>query len=62
MCKYGILQGDRTSNVGVVDREYILHKGIQTLGGSGPPAKKVFALPFLPFSVCSFFTSEHFLK
>jgi hypothetical protein len=52
MCKYGILQGDRTSNVGVVDREYILHKGIQTLGGSGPPAKKVFALPFLPFSVC----------
>ncbi|GMY37262.1 DUF707 domain-containing protein [Fagus crenata] len=33
-------QGDRTRNVGVVDREYILHKGIQTLGGSGPPAKK----------------------
>lgn len=34
-------QGDRTRNVGVIDSEYIVHKGIQTLGGSGPPAKKV---------------------
>ncbi|XP_062161586.1 uncharacterized protein LOC133868666 [Alnus glutinosa] len=33
-------QGDRTRNVGVIDSEYIVHKGIQTLGGSGPPAKK----------------------
>ncbi|KAH7545941.1 hypothetical protein FEM48_Zijuj01G0147500 [Ziziphus jujuba var. spinosa] len=28
-------QGDRTKNVGVVDTEYIVHKGIQTLGGGG---------------------------
>ncbi|GAB2301151.1 hypothetical protein Dimus_035184 [Dionaea muscipula] len=27
-------QGDRTKKVGVVDSEYILHQGIQTLGGS----------------------------
>ncbi|KAK7816290.1 hypothetical protein CFP56_044164 [Quercus suber] len=33
-------QGDRTRKVGVVDSEYIVHKGIQTLGGSGLPAKK----------------------
>ncbi|XP_057748723.1 uncharacterized protein LOC130967746 isoform X2 [Arachis stenosperma] len=26
-------QGDRTKNVGVVDSEYVVHKGIQTLGG-----------------------------
>lgn len=32
-------QGDRREKVGVVDREYILHKGIQTLGSS--PSKKV---------------------
>ncbi|XAR59127.1 hypothetical protein NMG60_11014785 [Bertholletia excelsa] len=25
-------QGDRTKNVGVIDKEYIVHKGIQTLG------------------------------
>ncbi|KAF5475622.1 hypothetical protein F2P56_007414 [Juglans regia] len=34
-------QGDRTRNVGIIDSEYIVHKGIQTLGGSGLPAKKV---------------------
>ncbi|CAL1372714.1 unnamed protein product [Linum trigynum] len=28
-------QGDRTKKVGVVDREYVVHKGIQSLGGSG---------------------------
>lgn len=33
-------QGDRTKKVGVVDSEYIFHKGIQTLGGGGPPGKK----------------------
>ncbi|KAF3451542.1 hypothetical protein FNV43_RR07637 [Rhamnella rubrinervis] len=33
-------QGDRTRNVGVVDSEYVVHKGIQTLGGGGTPAKK----------------------
>ncbi|KAK7319627.1 hypothetical protein RJT34_04350 [Clitoria ternatea] len=27
-------QGDRTQNVGVVDSEYVFHKGIPTLGGS----------------------------
>ncbi|GMH05410.1 hypothetical protein Nepgr_007250 [Nepenthes gracilis] len=27
-------QGDRTEKVGVVDSEYIIHQGIQTLGGS----------------------------
>ena len=34
-------QGDRTQKVGVVDREYIVHKGIQSLGGAGSSAKKV---------------------
>ncbi|XP_019418892.1 PREDICTED: uncharacterized protein LOC109329636 isoform X1 [Lupinus angustifolius] len=34
-------QGDRTRNVGVVDREYVVHKGIQTLGGSGHDTTKV---------------------
>ncbi|KAI4312147.1 hypothetical protein MLD38_036990 [Melastoma candidum] len=33
-------QGDRTKNVGVVDSEYIVHQGIQTLGGNGPPGRK----------------------
>ncbi|XP_019418898.1 PREDICTED: uncharacterized protein LOC109329636 isoform X5 [Lupinus angustifolius] len=33
-------QGDRTRNVGVVDREYVVHKGIQTLGGSGHDTTK----------------------
>ncbi|XP_044512450.1 uncharacterized protein LOC123230335 isoform X2 [Mangifera indica] len=32
-------QGDRTKNVGVIDSEYVVHQGIQTLGG-GPPFKK----------------------
>lgn len=32
-------QGDRTKKVGVIDSEYIVHQGIQTLGG--PSAKKV---------------------
>lgn len=27
--------------MGVVDSEYIVHKGIQTLGGGSTPAKKV---------------------
>ena len=31
MCKYGILQGDHTWKAGVVDSEYIFHKGIQTI-------------------------------
>ncbi|XP_068469959.1 uncharacterized protein [Phaseolus vulgaris] len=35
-------QGDRTKNVGVVDREYVVHKGIQTLGGSGDETVKIF--------------------
>ncbi|EEF40904.1 conserved hypothetical protein [Ricinus communis] len=33
-------QGDRTKKVGVIDSEYIVHQGIQTLGGGGPPGKK----------------------
>ena len=36
-----IFQGDRTKNVGVVDSEYVVHKGIQSLGGSGPDTTKV---------------------
>ncbi|GAB2259591.1 hypothetical protein Droror1_Dr00010446 [Drosera rotundifolia] len=36
-------QGDRTQKVGIVDREYILHQGIQTLGGSSQ--KKMPSLP-----------------
>lgn len=42
----GIIQGDRTKKVGVVDSEYIVHKGIQTLGGHGPPGRKVILLSF----------------
>ena len=34
-----IFQGDRTQNVGVVDSEYVVHKAIQTLGGSDDPTK-----------------------
>ncbi|TKY59328.1 hypothetical protein E2542_SST16413 [Spatholobus suberectus] len=33
-------QGDRTQNVGVVDSEYVVHKGIQTLGSSGHDTTK----------------------
>ncbi|KAK2436851.1 lysine ketoglutarate reductase trans-splicing protein [Trifolium repens] len=33
-------QGDRSQNVGVVDREFVVHKAIQTLGGSGHDTKK----------------------
>ncbi|KAL4388693.1 hypothetical protein GQ457_09G002110 [Hibiscus cannabinus] len=33
-------QGDRSKNVGVVDSEYIVHKGIQSLGGSGHPTMR----------------------
>uniref|UniRef100_A0A5B6Z8Q5 Lysine ketoglutarate reductase trans-splicing related 1 n=2 Tax=Davidia involucrata TaxID=16924 RepID=A0A5B6Z8Q5_DAVIN len=29
-------QGDRTKKVGVIDSEYIVHQGIQTLGGQSP--------------------------
>lgn len=32
-------QGDRTKNVGIIDSEYVLHQGIQTLGGQ-PPTRK----------------------
>ncbi|KAL3031616.1 hypothetical protein AAZX31_02G038200 [Glycine max] len=34
-------QGRRTKKVGVVDSEYVFHKGIQTLGGSGHRMTKV---------------------
>ncbi|GLT83010.1 hypothetical protein SLE2022_013230 [Rubroshorea leprosula] len=33
-------QGDRTRNVGVVDSEYVVHQGIQTLGGAGTQTTK----------------------
>ncbi|CAN1165989.1 hypothetical protein LINPERHAP2_LOCUS26479 [Linum perenne] len=33
-------QGDRTKNVGVVDKEYVVHKAIQTLGGSSGNTEK----------------------
>ncbi|PON70994.1 hypothetical protein PanWU01x14_077040 [Parasponia andersonii] len=33
-------QGDRTKNVGVIDSEYIVHKGIQSLGGAGSSGRK----------------------
>ncbi|KAM7254892.1 hypothetical protein ACFE04_020133 [Oxalis oulophora] len=29
-------QGDRTRKVGIIDREYVVHQGIQSLGGGGP--------------------------
>lgn len=35
------MQGDRTKKVGVIDSEYIVHQGIQTLGGRGPHRRKV---------------------
>ncbi|XP_065877744.1 uncharacterized protein [Euphorbia lathyris] len=33
-------QGDRTKKVGVVDMDYVVHQGIQTLGTGTPPRKK----------------------
>ncbi|KAK5826988.1 26S proteasome regulatory subunit rpn-1 [Gossypium arboreum] len=33
-------QGVRSKKVGVIDSEYIVHKGIQSLGGSGYPATR----------------------
>ncbi|KAJ7968487.1 Lysine ketoglutarate reductase trans-splicing-like protein (DUF707) [Quillaja saponaria] len=33
-------QGDRTKNVGVIDTEYVIHKGIQTLGGNRYKTRK----------------------
>ncbi|CAL0334393.1 unnamed protein product [Lupinus luteus] len=36
-----IFQGDRTRNVGIVDHEYVVHKGIQTLGGSDHDTAKI---------------------
>ncbi|XP_022723404.1 uncharacterized protein LOC111280361 isoform X2 [Durio zibethinus] len=33
-------RGDRSKNVGVIDSEYIVHKGIQSLGGSGHPTTR----------------------
>ncbi|XVE51272.1 hypothetical protein DITRI_Ditri02bG0026700 [Diplodiscus trichospermus] len=33
-------QGDRSKKVGVIDSEYIVHKGIQSLGGSGHPTTR----------------------
>ncbi|XP_054802998.1 uncharacterized protein LOC129306415 isoform X2 [Prosopis cineraria] len=33
-------QGDRTKNVGVVDSVFVVHKGIQTLGGDGHDSTK----------------------
>ncbi|GAU48872.1 hypothetical protein TSUD_86060, partial [Trifolium subterraneum] len=33
-------QGERSQNVGVVDREFVVHKAIQTLGGSSRDTKK----------------------
>ena len=59
MCKYGILPGDRTWKVGVVDSEYIFHKGIQTLGGSGPPTKKILLCLFSHFLVDSSLLLKH---
>lgn len=40
------VQGDRTKNVGIIDSEYVVHQGIQTLGGQ-PPTIKVICIPFL---------------
>ncbi|KAH9796800.1 hypothetical protein KPL71_005652 [Citrus sinensis] len=33
-------QGDRTKNVGIIDSEYVVHQGIQTLGGQPPTRKR----------------------
>lgn len=39
VAKCCIIQGDRSKKVGIVDSEYVVHQGIQSLGG--PSAKKV---------------------
>ncbi|CBI18593.3 unnamed protein product, partial [Vitis vinifera] len=49
--KCGILQGDRSKKVGVIDSEFIVHQGIQTLGGGSPSAKKVSKDTFLDETV-----------
>nr|CAN78854.1 hypothetical protein VITISV_018472 [Vitis vinifera] len=44
-------QGDRSKKVGVIDSEFIVHQGIQTLGGGSPSAKKVSKDTFLDETV-----------
>lgn len=44
-------QGDRSKKVGVIDSEFIVHQGIQTLGGGSPSAKKVSKDMFLEETV-----------
>ncbi|KAG4962675.1 hypothetical protein JHK86_039543 [Glycine max] len=38
-CTWLLIQGEHTQNVGVMDSEFVVHKGIQTLGGSDDPTK-----------------------
>ena len=47
------------SDVGVVDSKYIVHKGIQTLGGSELLAKKVMLFLFSHFLVASSLLLKH---
>ena len=55
MDTYVNIQGDRSKKVGVIDSEYIVHKGIQSLGGSGHVTTRttikvlLCLLPFLYF-------------
>ena len=46
-----IFKGDRSKKVGVVDSEFIVHQGIQTLGGAS--AKKVMHFHFTVFILLS---------
>ena len=50
----GMIQGDRTKNIGVIDSEYVVHQGIQTLGG-GPPTRKVIHIAFIPYLLLRYF-------
>ncbi|KAL5986922.1 hypothetical protein ACLOJK_015257 [Asimina triloba] len=33
-CAWHLIQGDRTKKVGIIDSEFVVHQGIQTLQGS----------------------------
>lgn len=44
-----MLQGDRTEKIAIIDQEYVIHQGIQTLGGAEPSVEKVLSVT-LPLS------------
>ncbi|KHN10306.1 hypothetical protein glysoja_040534, partial [Glycine soja] len=50
-CTWHLIQGERTQNVGVVDSEFVVHKGIQTLG-----VLNVILFPLLTHSILTSFS------